>query len=409
MKNELTILVVDDDSLAIRSIFDALGNHFENYNFIQANNGSLAVELALQKLPQLIITDWEMPRMSGIQLISHLKNHSETADIPVLMATGVMTSPENLRTALDAGAADFIRKPIEVVELQARVRNLLSIVSYIEEFKQINRTITDTNSFLENLLNVTPYPLVYYDTNGVILTFNRSFAETFNASFDKQNTYYELFDGASALIHKQYDQEILNRKVNLVRYEIQVTIADGSKHDLVFTKVPVWNKENELKGILGVLGDLTELKQEFQNDLIQKKNELANISIRLVQNSQLNEKLMKDVQQLKSSNDPKARKLAANIEKNYRLAMNKSLWFEFEKRFNEVHVNFYNKLANIYRDLTPNERKLCAFLKMGLSTKEIGAITFQNAKSIDMARYRLRKKLGIPNNESFFSFLSRFG
>ncbi|GAB1418046.1 hypothetical protein MASR2M12_08110 [Bacteroidales bacterium] len=409
MKNEHSILVVDDDPLAVRAIFDALGSQFENYHFIQANTGSIAEELALQRLPRLVITDWEMPGMSGTQLIRQLKNHPQTADIPVLMATGVMTSSENLRTAMEAGANDFIRKPIDAVELQARANNLIAIAEFVDEIKQMNLVINDTNRFLENLLNLIPYPLMYYDSSGTLLNYNQSFAETFSATLAQHNTYYELFDGTSALLNKQYDQEILSRKMNFVRYECRVTFANETNHDFVFTKVPVWDNNSELIGILGILGDLTELKREYESDLLQKKNELANISIRLVQNSQLNEKLMKDVQQLKESDDPKARKLAANIEKNYRLAMNKSLWFEFEKRFNEVHINFYNKLSNIYRDLTPNERKLCAFLKMGLSTKEIAAITFQNAKSIDMARYRLRKKLCIANNESFPSFLSRFG
>ena len=61
-----------------------------------------------------------------------------------------------------------------------------------------------------------------------------------------------------------------------------------------------------------------------------------------------------------------------------------------------------------YPDLTPNEKKICAFLRLNMSTKDICAITYQSVRSIDMARFRLRKKIGLDSDENLVSFLSQF-
>lgn len=83
------------------------------------------------------------------------------------------------------------------------------------------------------------------------------------------------------------------------------------------------------------------------------------------------------------------------------------LWKDFEVRFLQAHTNFYDKLLAVCPDLTLNERRLCAFLKMDMSTKEISVITGQSVRSINMARFRLRKKLNLTNSEtSLFEFLA---
>jgi tetratricopeptide (TPR) repeat protein len=83
-------------------------------------------------------------------------------------------------------------------------------------------------------------------------------------------------------------------------------------------------------------------------------------------------------------------------------------WEDFEVRFTKVHQDFYKRLDEKFPDLTPNERRLCAFLKLNMTTKEIASITRQSVKSINVARTRLRKKLGIDHSdENMIAFLSR--
>ena len=85
-----------------------------------------------------------------------------------------------------------------------------------------------------------------------------------------------------------------------------------------------------------------------------------------------------------------------------------NVWEEFELRFKQVHSNFYERLLSQYPDLSASELKLCALLKLNLSTKEICELSGQRPATLDVARYRLRKKLGISNSQvNLITFLSQ--
>jgi DNA-binding CsgD family transcriptional regulator len=73
--------------------------------------------------------------------------------------------------------------------------------------------------------------------------------------------------------------------------------------------------------------------------------------------------------------------------------------------FEKVHTDFYPKLVKKIPDISIRERRLCAFLKMNMSTKEIASITFQSQNAIDVAKHRLRKKLGTDTDEDLTNFL----
>ncbi len=81
-------------------------------------------------------------------------------------------------------------------------------------------------------------------------------------------------------------------------------------------------------------------------------------------------------------------------------------WKEFEIRFQNVQVDFYDRLRARFNDLSNSEIRLCAFLRLNMSTKEISAITHQSERAIVVARYRLRQKLGLQTNDNLAIFLS---
>ncbi len=119
------ILVVDDNPDIINSII----NVFEEdaVIFYQARNGNDAYNIACIELPDLVITDWEMPECSGLELISKLKQNAQTENIAVIMLTGMMTASSHLQKALELGANDFMSKPVNEIELRARVNSILAL------------------------------------------------------------------------------------------------------------------------------------------------------------------------------------------------------------------------------------------------------------------------------------------
>jgi DNA-binding CsgD family transcriptional regulator len=86
---------------------------------------------------------------------------------------------------------------------------------------------------------------------------------------------------------------------------------------------------------------------------------------------------------------------------------NNNVWEEFEVRFSQVHNNYYEGLLSKFPDLSPADLKLCALLKLNLSTKEICELSGQRPATLDTARYRLRKKLGLTSQDNLITFLSR--
>jgi len=139
------ILLVDDEIETAQVITNCFDEIKSDYIFFRATNGIDALKIAKLKLPDIILTDWDMPKMSGIELIKNLKTEETTKTIPVIMITGVMTSSENLRTSFEAGAIDFIRKPIDKNELIARIRSMLLLADYYNQIVELkNRELTHT-------------------------------------------------------------------------------------------------------------------------------------------------------------------------------------------------------------------------------------------------------------------------
>ncbi len=151
-------------------------------------------------------------------------------------------------------------------------------------------------------------------------------------------------------------------------------------------------------------------KEKAETELNIKNRELAiNIMALIKKNEMLttiNDKLILLKKELK---EDELKKLVANFIRDIDNKMDDKMINEFTTRFQEVHAGFYEKLMESFPRLTPNELKLCAYLRLNMSTKEISELTGQQVSSIEQARYRLRKNLGISNSEvNLVTFLSKF-
>ncbi|QJE02658.1 diguanylate cyclase [Massilia forsythiae] len=117
------ILVVDDAMENVQILHRALQDEHE---VLFALDGRRALELARTQLPDLILLDAVMPEMDGYAVLKELRAAPETADIAVIFVTA-LTSPEDETRALEAGAADFISKPVNAAVVRARVRTQLTV------------------------------------------------------------------------------------------------------------------------------------------------------------------------------------------------------------------------------------------------------------------------------------------
>lgn len=149
----LSILVIDDEP----DNFDVVEALFHNENYVlnYASDGLKALELLKKSQPDLILLDVMMPGMDGIELCQRLKDHPGWQMIPIIMVTA-LTTKEDLARCLAAGADDFISKPVDALELRARVRSMLRIstqhknIQYLcDKLQQANEDLKKFNAVLE--------------------------------------------------------------------------------------------------------------------------------------------------------------------------------------------------------------------------------------------------------------------
>jgi len=138
----------------------------------------------------------------------------------------------------------------------------------------------------------------------------------------------------------------------------------------------------------------------LQESLASKDRELTANALFLLKRNELigniAERLLKAKPTFKQENQQVIQEIVRDLQASH----DEHNWKEFEAHFTRVHSTFYSTLQERFPELTPNERKLCAFLRLNMSTKDISAITQQTVNSITVARSRLRKKLGIDGDEA---------
>jgi DNA-binding CsgD family transcriptional regulator len=151
-------------------------------------------------------------------------------------------------------------------------------------------------------------------------------------------------------------------------------------------------------------------KKQLADEVEYKNKELAiNVMNLLKKNEFLVDHTNRLIEIQQKATEEQVKTDILQLINNLQRGSGEEIWDEFELRFKQVHSGFYEKLLSKYPELSSNELKLCALLRLNLTTKEICELTGQRPASLDVARSRLRKKLGLTSSQtSLVSFLSQF-
>ena len=133
MPSEGRVLIIDDQPVNIKIIAKRLA--VSGYEVLTATNGMDGIRLARESAPDVILLDIMMPEMDGYEVINRLKQEPETSGIPIALLTSLDSTKDKVR-GLDAGADDFLTKPVNQIELIARIRSLTKLKRLQEEIRK---------------------------------------------------------------------------------------------------------------------------------------------------------------------------------------------------------------------------------------------------------------------------------
>jgi len=298
--NHFKMLIIDDSSYD-RYLYRTYLNCYD-FEFSELSSGEGIIEFLAEKTPDLIILDWRMPGIDGLETLKMIKYDDRYKEIPVIVITG-LEDEEVIKQAFEFGSVDFLEKPINQIELNSRVKKALNLYS-------IKKELVERKKELEQEIEI--------------------------ASKKQQD----------------YENELEKRKRKMLTLEL-----DSSKRK---------NQLDILKKDLADMQELVSSEQDYGT-------------------------LLKKVRRLKQGVEA--------------ITAEDDAWEEFKRVFETIHPDFFKKLLRYNSKLTPLDLKHGAFLKMHLTNYEVAQILGIEVRSVEMHKFRLKKKLELSKNDSLGEFI----
>lgn len=147
--------------------------------------------------------------------------------------------------------------------------------------------------------------------------------------------------------------------------------------------------------------------EQLSQELELKARQLANAAANIVYKNELLNSLHQELSNLKDRN---GEPLSAVQTQKIKMLLDNARsderdWDIFEESFNEAHEDFFKKLKSDFPNLTPNDLKLCAYLRLHMASKDIASLLNISTRGVEVRRYRLRKKFGLPTEKNLTEFL----
>jgi len=246
-----------------------------------------------------------------------------------------------------------------------------------------------------------------------ILTENYNCGIIFLTSMNKSEVFSKSFSlKPYAYLFKPVDVDQIRAAIEVANYQrnLEITnerIISELKNEIEHRKKAEKERNQRLQERIRAEQKVNQLlKQKHQMELDLINRELATSSIFISQKNKIIGLIKKDINRLlkteKSINRNDIAKVLKTIDENIKFDND---WYRIKAHFEKIHPGFFDRLRKKYPQLTPNDHKWCALLRMNLNTKEISHILKITAPSTEISRIRLRKKLELSKGINLTQFI----
>ena len=299
---------------------------------------------------------------------------------------------------------------------------------YISMALKLSETLNNPTLKLEVYLSAAKY----FEKSGNYKKGYELFArvQDLNDSLEVLNslTKIEQIQAVYEVINKEKDNKILQQRVNLQQLAIQrqrIILAGAVALVIFFIYFVIsqWRSRKRERAHSLMIMQQADLLHRQEKDLLLGKErsleleldyrnrQLTSYALHLARNNEFVYRTTEELKQILLDLNPRDKARSDRIRQlisELNQSTTGTAWEEFRLYFEEVHQSFEKNLSTAFPTLSSNDKKICALLKLGLTTKEIASITFRELRSVESARNRLRKKLDLAPDVNIQTFLSQF-
>lgn len=275
-----------------------------------------------------------------------------------------------------------------------------------------------------SILNALSSPVFLKDLKGIYLDCNKAF-EQFTGKKREEiigNSAWDVFPERIAMVLEAQFTQVCE-STGSSSFEFMIQFPDGKKSYYLIKYASFFDDTFTLSGVTGVVMDISPIKKQaleahqahverchnkqdillgesesLQIELRENQRELATHLSLLIQSEKRLETLQNRFNALHPYLNQEGTVLFNQMLKENLIESFEENWIDFERKFDEIHYSFYQRLEDICSGITRSEKKLCAYLKMDLSSSDISTLEKKSLNSINVAFSRLREKMKVSTN-----------
>ncbi len=247
------------------------------------------------------------------------------------------------------------------------------------------------------LSNSNNYKLAYKYLSKARMIQKVFFHDRINKQINEMSAVYDLKLKEAKILEVEKENKIERQQT---RFLIFALLAS-----LIIIAVLIFSFQLRRKFLIQKRELVRSENMNLKKDLEFKNKELVTNALSLAQQMEYNIDISERLKSIMPIGNEKVKYELMKTIKALSSNQNSKVSEEFETRFSKVHNEFYKKLRLNYSQLTPTEIKICAFLKLNMSTKDIAALTNRSPRTIENTRHSIRKKLAIDSETNLVNFL----